>query len=64
VLNVTGIRLPGGSGTYEGRVEVKVDGVWGTICHNSFDMSDARVLCRMMGLSYVLIYIHLHVYVL
>jgi deleted-in-malignant-brain-tumors protein 1 len=55
VLNVTGIRLPGGSGTYEGRVEVNVNGVWGTICHNSFDMSDARVLCRMMGLSYVLI---------
>ncbi|XP_078685521.1 CUB and sushi domain-containing protein 3-like [Branchiostoma floridae x Branchiostoma belcheri] len=45
------IRLVGGSGPNEGRVEVRpADSFrWGTVCHNGFDLKDAEVVCRMMG---------------
>ncbi|KAL4219778.1 hypothetical protein ACF0H5_020191 [Mactra antiquata] len=50
-LNITGIRLVDGSGPYQGRVELRVKGIWGTICSDLFDINDAEVLCRMLNLS-------------
>ncbi len=41
-------RLAGGGDSY-GRVEVSVDGEWGTICDMDWDRKDARVLCKMFG---------------
>jgi hypothetical protein len=52
-LDITGVRLVDGNGTFSGRVEIKVDSVWGTICDYDFDMDDAKVICRALNLTYV-----------
>ena len=43
------IRLAGGNTTNEGRVEVCLNGVWGTVCHNQWTTEDARVACRQLN---------------
>ena len=45
------IRLAGSGYTTMGRVELCINGEWGTICINSFDDNDATVVCRQLGYS-------------
>lgn len=47
----TGVKLVGGAWPWEGRVELFVNGEWGTICNDDFDVNDARVICKMAGYS-------------
>ena len=50
---VADIRLVGSELANEGRLEVKVAGIWGTICGRGFDDVDAGVACYMLGFGYV-----------
>ena len=43
------IRLVDGSNELEGRVEVCVDGVWGTVCSDLWGTEESGVACRQLG---------------
>ena len=47
------LRLADGMTQYEGRVEVCSEEVWGTVCDDGWDDSDAMVVCRELGYSNV-----------
>ena len=43
------IRLVGGSTKYEGRVEVCINRVWGTICGTYWSTRDSNIVCKQLG---------------
>ena len=46
--NEGNITLRDGDGS-SGRVEVCLDGHWGTVCDNGWDINDATTVCRQLG---------------
>ena len=47
--NETDLRLVEGRTPYDGRVEVCLDGLWCTVCSDSWNTRDATVVCRQLG---------------
>ena len=44
-----GLRLVNGPSQYEGRLEICLEGRWGTICDDRFSRNEAIVACRQLG---------------
>ena len=45
------VRLKGGNIPNEGRVEICMNNVWGTVCDDLWSSTDTTVVCRQLGYS-------------
>jgi hypothetical protein len=43
------VRLTGGAGPWEGRLEIYHDNQWGTVCDDGWSEANTRAACSMLG---------------
>ncbi|XP_055954812.1 CD5 antigen-like, partial [Patella vulgata] len=48
---MTEFRLVGGKSKFEGRVEIKYNSTWGTICDDGWGKEEKSVVCRSLGFN-------------
>ena len=46
--NETEVRLVDGQTPDDGRVEICLNGLWGSVCDDRWDIRDAEVVCRQL----------------
>ena len=55
------IRLVGGEGEWEGRLEVCYNGRWGTVGADNWTLTNSHVICNSLGYEYSgKNYLHVH----
>ena len=47
------VRLIDGKDSSNGRFEICLGGVWGTVCDEEFHNQDAKIVCKQLGLEYM-----------
>ena len=52
------MRLSDGHNSRSGRVEIYIDGQWGTVCDDYWNASSTTVLCKQLGLGNTGIFNH------
>lgn len=45
------IRLLGGRSEHEGRLQIQIDGKWGTVCDYGWNVINAALVCHQLGLA-------------
>ena len=56
------VRLADGLLENQGRVEICYQNQWGTVCHDFWGDTDARIVCRQLGYSPLGLWSHLVIY--
>ncbi|CAG5132059.1 unnamed protein product, partial [Candidula unifasciata] len=46
------VRLMNGTDEFEGRLEVEINGVWGTVCRDGWIVENSLLACQQLGLVY------------